>query len=70
MHSNETLPGMAKEWDHLVLSAACYLGFLGFLCSAEFTAPKRGDFDPGLHLNYTDITVDNLDHSVCKRLNN
>ena len=42
-----------------MLWAACCVGFFGFLRSGELTAPECGEFDPGQHLSYADIAVDN-----------
>ena len=42
-----------------MLWAACCLGSFGFLRSGELTASEDGKFDPGQHLSYTDIAVDN-----------
>ena len=55
----------AKEWDNVMLWAACCLGFFGFLRSGEFTAPKSDEFDPGQHLSFTDVAVDGLDSPRC-----
>ena len=41
-----------------MLWAACCLGFFGFLRSGEFVAPAVGEFDPGQHLSFADISVD------------
>ena len=46
------------NWDHIMLWAACCLGFFGFLRSGEMTAPEDGKFDPGQHLSFSDIAVD------------
>ena len=47
------------SWDHIMLWAACCLGFFGFLRSGEMTGPEDGEFDPGQHLSFSDIAVDN-----------
>ena len=50
----------------MMLWAACCLGFFGFLRSGELTAPENGKFDPGQHLSYADIAID--DDSSPRRL--
>ena len=43
-----------------MLWAACCMGFFGFLRSGELTAPEKGEFDPGEHLAFRDVAVDNV----------
>ena len=50
----------ASKWDHIMLWAACCLGFFGFLRSGEFTAPEIGEFDPGQHLSFADVAIDDV----------
>ena len=49
-----------------MLWVACCLGFFGFSKSGELTAPEDGKFDPGQHLSYADIAID--DNSSPRRL--
>ena len=48
----------AGNWDCIMLWAACCLGFFGFLRSGELVAPAEGEFDPGQHLSFADVSVD------------
>ena len=45
--------------DLVMLWAAACLGFFAFLRAGEMTVPSDTGFDPGVHLSYGDIAVDN-----------
>lgn len=45
-----------SEYNHVMLWAACCLGFFGFLRAGEFTV--NGTFDPKFHLIPQDVQVD------------
>ena len=45
-----------------MLWAACCLGFFGSLRAGEFTTPESQQFDPGQHLSFSDIAVDDSNH--------
>ena len=55
----------ASSWDNIMLWAACTLGFFGFLRSGEMVAPEDGLFDPGQHLSFADILVDDRLNPSC-----
>ena len=48
----------SSKWDGVMLWAACCLGFFGFLRSGELVSPAEGEFDPGQHLSFADVSVD------------
>ena len=49
----------AANVDHVMLWAACCTCFFGFLRSGEVTTPSAREYDPGAHLSYGDVTLDN-----------
>ena len=49
----------AHEHDIIMLWAAACLCFFGFFRSGEITIPSLEAFDPGRHLSWGDIAVDN-----------
>ena len=50
--SKPTDPDKAMIW------AACCVGFVGFLRTAEFTVPSSSKFDPSVHLTVQDVAID------------
>lgn len=52
-----------KDSDHVMLWAACCLGFFGFLRAGEFTV--NSSFDPSIHLSIGDIQADSLVNPSC-----
>ena len=49
--------------DHIMLWAACCLGFFGFLRAGEFTT--NSPFDPNIHLGVSDVQADTLQDPTC-----
>lgn len=52
-----------RDSDHVMLWAACCLGFFGFLRAGEFTI--NSSFDPSVHLSIGDIQADSLVNPTC-----
>ena len=53
-----TWEGLAVNLDVVMLRAACCLAFFGLLRIGEITVPSNMAYDPGAHLSYGDIAVD------------
>ena len=47
------------NFDNIMIWAASLTCFFGFLRSGEITVPSLSGYDPAVHLNYNDISVDN-----------
>ncbi len=52
--------------DHVMLWAACCLGFFGFLRAGEFTTSQP--FDPSIHLAVSDVQADTLVNPTCFKI--
>ena len=47
-----------KDYDNILLWAACCTAFFGFLRCGEFTVPTQATYDPEAHLLLSDIALD------------
>ena len=52
-----------------MLWAACCTCFFGFLRSGEITVPSAGEYDPGAHLSYGDVTLDSRESPTMAQVN-
>ena len=50
-----------KNFDHIMLWAACCTCFFGFLRSGEITVPSAAGYDPKSHLSMGDVALDRRD---------
>ena len=55
--------------DTKLIWAACCLCFFGFLRAGELTVPSGSEYDPGVHLNVGDLTLDNATQPSLVRVN-
>ena len=50
----------SKQHNSIMLWAACCLCYFGFLRAGEITVPAESAYDPGEHLNFSDVAVDSI----------
>ena len=50
----------SKNHNAIMLWGACCLCYFGFLRAEEITVPSEAAYDPGEHLNFTDVAVDSI----------
>lgn len=60
----------ADSFDGMMLWAAVCLCYFGFLRSGEITVPSEKEYDPGAHLNFSDVSTDSRVNPslVCVRI--
>ena len=54
----EVLLRKPKDYDNILLWAACCTAFFGFLRCGKFTVPTQATYDPEAHLSLSDIALD------------
>ena len=60
MHSLKTLLARnPKDYQNIMMWAACCVAFFGCLRCSEFTVPDQTSYDPASHLSFDDVSVDN-----------
>ena len=47
-----------KDYQTIMMWAACCVAFFGCLCCSEFTVPNQTSYDHTIHLSYSDVVVD------------
>ena len=57
MKIKSSLSTSPKDYDNIMLWAACSMGFFGFLRCGEFLLPDSTIYDPTLHLSLADIRL-------------
>ena len=55
--------------DYTMLRAACCTYFFRFFRSDEITVPSAGEYDPGAHLSYGDVTLDSWESPSVAQVN-
>ena len=50
----------SPNFDNIMLWAAATVCFFGFMRAGEITVPSDTGYDPGAHLSFSDIAVDNV----------
>ena len=50
-----------KNFDNIMLWAACCACYFGFLRSGEVTVPSKAAYDSNVHLNISDVAVDSTE---------
>ena len=54
--------------DHIMIWAACCVAFFGFFRSGEITAPLDAGYDPAVHMNLADVSINSLSNPSILKL--
>ena len=73
--SPNLLKGLKEVWNsdreapnRPMLWAACCIAFFGFLRIGEMVVPSKDTYDPNVHLNLSDVSVDNPERPTMLRI--
>ena len=58
----------SRNQDNIMLWAAVCACFFGFMRSGEITVPSESAYDPGAHLTYSDVSIDDPGHPTLMKL--